>query len=152
MTCLLECPAQQVSTWERVASKFRHGEGLCRTKPRYKRDASLQQTLHQPRKPRARQCSYCFCAGAEGSGQLRRPEARGSIALEDDLVCRSIARPPSGPQALPESTSPSSQRFFLALSPTSSVRGGKRTRIGAIPPKTRGLMPSGLRTAAASPW
>lgn len=66
----------------------------------------------------ARGC--CFCAGADGSGQFQRPEARGSIALEDGLVSRSIARPPSGPQALLESTSPSSQSFFLALSPTSS--------------------------------
>lgn len=111
-----------------------------------------QQTLHQPGKPRAQHCGYCFCAGAEGSGQLQRPEGRGSIALEDGLVSRSIARPPSGLQALPESTSPSSQSFFLALSTTSTIRGGKRTRTEAIPPQTRGLTPSGLRTAAASPW
>ena len=111
-----------------------------------------QQTRHQPGKPRAQHCGSCFCAGAEGSGQFQRPEARGSIALEDGLVSRSITRPPSGPQALPESTSPPSRSFFLALSPTSSIRGGKRTRTEAIPRQTCDLMPSGLRTAAASPW
>lgn len=116
-----------------------------------KRDSKLGTSLGS-REHNTAAAGCCFCAGAEGSGQLQRPEAQRSIALKDGLVSRSIARPPSGLQALPESTSPSSQSFFLTLSTTSTIRGDKRTRTEAIPPQTRDLTPSGLRTAVASLW